>query len=397
MRIFNYFIVLSSIVFSTVLSYTISYNTTYPLDIIKRQEEQDKDQQQQQQQQSNLYYYYNQLHSYEKAIYDELREQIEKGLETGDHLYDFEIYDIKLHDPSDASLAGFRATSAFVMDNPKYFWIGRGNQQSITTLDSIIKELTISFKRSYEEKELINMLNKVNGNISGLIAELNTLPSTCHKLQRIHDYLIKTVEYQFGEEYSRYNLYGALVEHASVCEGYAEAFTYICQLIGIPSVVVNSKSHEWNLVQMDNGKWYAMDVTYDDPKINNIEFKSGDDKNKKYDYFLIGQNSEITNDNVRMPYSQSEEHKILDYLLVEDSVGFTFPEIAMEAYDCPIKKSTNYIYDYYIPNKMLYIYIFIGVIALIFVMFVVSCIRSRISKEEKRRRSSQVTTPVFSA
>jgi len=332
-----------------------------------------------------------------KTIYDSLREQIEKGLETGHPLYDFSVYDVKLHDADDASLAGFRATSAFVMDNPKYFWIGRGNQQSITTVDDVIKELKISFKQSYAEEDLVRLLKKVNDNISELLKEIKTMPTTCHKLQLIHDYLIKTVVYKYGEEYSRYNLYGALVDHASVCEGYAEAFTYICQLVGIPSIIVNSKSHEWNLVQMDNGQWYAMDVTYDDPKINNMDFDSGDDRNKKYDYFLIGQNSQINNDNVKMPYSQSEEHKILDYLLVEDSTGFTFPEIAKEAYQCPIKMSTNYIYDYYIPNKMLYVYIIIGFLALIVVMFVVSCIRSRMSSEDKRRRSSQIRTPVFSA
>jgi hypothetical protein len=347
-------------------------------------------------QKSTLYYYYEQLHSYEKVIYDELRSQLEKGLETGHPLYDFSIYDIELHDESEASLAGFRATSAFVMDNPKYFWIGRGNQQSITTLDNVIKELKISFKQSYEEENLVDMLNQVNTNIKELINDVNKLPSTCHKLQYIHDYLIKTIVYQYGEEYSRYNLYGALVDRASVCEGYAEAFTYICQLVGIPSIIVNSKSHEWNLVRMEDGQWYAMDVTYDDPKINNMEFKSGDDRNKKYDYFLIGQNSQINNDNTKMTYSQSEEHKILDFLLVEDSTGFTFPEVAKEAYQCPIKKNTNYIFDYYVPYKMLYVYIIIGVCAFILVMFVVSCIRSR-SNEEKRRRSSQVRTPVFSA
>ncbi|ORX41774.1 hypothetical protein BCR36DRAFT_587798 [Piromyces finnis] len=381
MKFFNHFIILSGFVFYTIFSYSITYNTT----IQKRENDQ----------QSSLYYYYNQLHSYEKIIYDKLKEQLEEGLETGHPLYDFTISNVELNDANDASHAGLRVTSAFVMDNPKYFWVGRGNQQSITTLDNVIQKIKISFKRSYEEEELVGMLDKVNKNISGLIENVKKQPSTCHKLQQIHDYLIKNVVYQNGEEYSLYNLYGALVEHASVCEGYAEAFTYICQLVGIPSVIVSSKTHEWNLVQMEDGLWYAMDVTYDDPKINGMEFKSGNDNNKKYDYFLIGKNSQISKNNFNILYSQSEEHRILDYLVVEDSTDFTFPEVAEEAYNCPIEKNTNYIYDYYIPNKMIYIYILIGFLAFVVVFIIVLCIRSR-SNDEKRKQS-QIRTPVFSA
>jgi len=381
MKFFNSIIILSTFAFSIVSSYTPTLYSNYTESSLNKRQD------------DTLYYYYNQLHSYEKTIYDKLKEKIEKGIETGQNLYDFTIYNIPIKGSVDASLAGFRSTSAFVMDNPKYFWIGRGNQQSITTLDNVIQEINISFKRSYEEEELVGMLNQVNENIKDLINQLHFQPTTCHKLQYIHDYLIKTVVYQYGDDYSRYNLYGALVDHASVCEGYAEAFTYICQLVGIPSIIVNSDSHEWNLVQMDDGQWYAMDITYDDPKINNMEFKSGDDRNKKYDYFLIGQNSQITNDNVRMPYSESKEHQILNYLLVEDSTGFEFPTVAKEAYNCPIKKSTNYIFDYYLPNKMMYLYLLIGLLAVFLVTIIVTCIRSR--NNEAKRRQSRI--PVFSA
>jgi len=374
MNITSHIIILSSFILSTVCALTYNYNNnTYPFNISKRSE-------------SDLYFYYNQLHSYEKKIYEELKNQIESGLQNGYPLYDFNIYSIKLYSDSDASLAGFRATSAFVMDNPKYFWIGRGNQQSITTQDKVIKELSISFKRSYPEENILQMLNEVNDNIAELITKANTLPNTCEKLQLVHDYLIKEVVYQYGEEYSRYNLYGALVEHASVCEGYAEAFTYICQQLGIPSIIVNSDTHEWNLVHMENGQWYAMDVTYDDPKINNLEFNSGDDKNKKYDYFLIGKNSKITNDSIKMKYKDSVEHQILDYLLVESSTGFEFPEVAEEAYDCPIKKDTNYINDFYIPNLKMYIYIIIGVVSSLVICIIISCIKS-IANRSKRRRT----------
>lgn len=327
-------------------------------------------------------YYYNQLHSNEKEIYDSLKEQIEHALSKGSGLYDFEIYDISIEHESDATVIGFRSTSAFVMDNPKYFWIGHGNEQKITTLGHVIKEMKISFKYSYSEEDIIRMYNEINSSVAPIVEEVNKIPTICEKLKYIHDYLIKSIVYEYGDDFSKYNIYGALVDHKSVCEGYAESFTYICQLVNIPTIIVNSQTHEWNFVQMDNGQWYAMDITYDDPKIGNMEFKSGNDRNKKYDYFLVGKNSEITSDNVRMPYSKSADHQLLDYLLVESSKDFEFPNISDEAYDCPIERDTNYIRDYYVPNKSIYIYIIIGLVILLILSFVISCIRKIIRRKK---------------
>ena len=59
-----------------------------------------------------------------------------------------------------------------------------------------------------------------------------------------------------------------------VCEGYARAFQVLCNVKGIPSVLVdgqaksslngNWEGHMWNFVQVD-GSWYAVDVTWNDP------------------------------------------------------------------------------------------------------------------------------------
>ncbi|ORX83746.1 hypothetical protein BCR32DRAFT_326254 [Anaeromyces robustus] len=317
-------------------------------------------------------------------IYESLRNQIESALESGNGLYDFYIYDVPVSNEDEASLAGFRATSAFVMDNPKYFWIGHGNKQSTTTSNNVIKEMVISFNQSYSKDEIINMYNQMVQKIEPVLTVLDTLPSTCEKLKYIHDYLIQNIVYETGDEYSKYNAYGAIVENKSVCEGYAEAFTYICQLVKIPTVIVNSQRHEWNYVKMDDGKWYAMDVTYDDPKIGYMEFKSGDDRNKKYDYFLIGKNSIVTSDNKKIPFKDSSDHQVLDYLLIESAVGIDFPEIADNSYDCHLDLRTNYIQDYFIPNKKLYIYILIGLAALFVLSLICLCVRG-IKSDDKNR------------
>lgn len=55
-----------------------------------------------------------------------------------------------------------------------------------------------------------------------------------------------------------------------VCESYSEAFKVLCQRTGIPCVLVCGAGHAWNYVQPDpaDGRWYAMDVTWNDPIMN---------------------------------------------------------------------------------------------------------------------------------
>lgn len=76
-----------------------------------------------------------------------------------------------------------------------------------------------------------------------------------------------------------------------VCEGYARAFKLICDELRIPCVLVSGKGnggeHMWNYVQMEDDKWYAVDVTWDDPTggVNETSNESGDESDE---YFLVG-------------------------------------------------------------------------------------------------------------
>ncbi len=83
-----------------------------------------------------------------------------------------------------------------------------------------------------------------------------------------------------------------LYPNKTVCDGYSKAFKMLCDKNGIPCIVVAGYGytpdlfgifllgggHAWNYVQMENGKWYAVDLTWDDRA----------DGSLIYDYFLVG-------------------------------------------------------------------------------------------------------------
>lgn len=97
-------------------------------------------------------------------------------------------------------------------------------------------------------------------------------------------------------------LSGSAGSNGPVCEGYARAFKVLCDRLGIPCVLTEGfarggvddrvQLHMWNYVQID-GKWYAVDVTWNDPRAagSGETVVSGRENEK---YLLIGSQSAVS-------------------------------------------------------------------------------------------------------
>ena len=90
------------------------------------------------------------------------------------------------------------------------------------------------------------------------------------KVRTVHDELVERLSYDesFGDHC--HDLYGALVNRRTVCEGYALAFTYVLDRIGIQSSVIvsdwnegDAAAHAWNQIAGYANDCYV-DVTWDD-------------------------------------------------------------------------------------------------------------------------------------
>ncbi len=106
-------------------------------------------------------------------------------------------------------------------------------------------------------------------------------------VKSVHDYLCNSVTY-INDYGSCHDVYGTLVNKEAVCQGYAETMKMFCDYYKIPCVcisgVANGGGHMWNAVQMDDGKWYLLDITWDDQGDYGIY----------RDFFLIGLNTKDT-------------------------------------------------------------------------------------------------------
>ena len=112
-------------------------------------------------------------------------------------------------------------------------------------------------------------------------------------------------------------LRGTAGSEGPVCEGYARAFKVLCDKINIPCILAvgdaksskddEPESHMWNEVKMNDGNWYAVDVTWNDPVTGSQSKVSGAESEK---WLLLGKN-DIVNNSDNLTFAQSHPNSLI--------------------------------------------------------------------------------------
>ena len=286
------------------------------------------------------HYYYNQLDKNAKIIYSAL-ENNKENMRSGTYKIDFGTQFNSLLKQSDGeaklNVAFQSAWNAFTYDYPEIFYIDitklilttkttsigifsthrvelANGENSTYYAEGILSKSDLIYKEEYAKK----IRDKIVNNLKGY--------SNYEQIKYVHNWLIDNLEYDTTyKQTDIHNVYGALVNRKVVCEGYARAFKYILDGLNIENILVSgtatnsnnsTESHAWNYVKLD-GKWYAIDVTWDDPII-----KGGGRLTDKlrYQNFLKGKDEFLSN-------------HIEDGYLSENSIKFVFPELNSKNYN----------------------------------------------------------------
>ena len=121
------------------------------------------------------------------------------------------------------------------------------------------------------DDEIRDIEGRIDQAADEIIACVPTDADLWQKCRYVHDELIRRTEYDHNFEDHCHDLYGALVNHKTVCEGYALAFKYILNRMGEDCKVVvsswdeqpDSTTHAWNQINENTYESY-IDVTWDD-------------------------------------------------------------------------------------------------------------------------------------
>lgn len=233
-------------------------------------------------------FYYDQLDETSKMIYISLENNID-NLKKENYTINFSTqFNTLLNQPTGQEIlnSDFQtALDAFFYDHPELFYI------DLTKISLVIEYTTIGPKTTYQvslspqshknylynqfqSEEHVEQAIASIENVKNII--LNSVPNSndYQKALKVHDILVRSLEYDSSRA-NAHNVYGALVEKKVVCEGYAKAYKYILDSLGIECILVNGtatnssgqmESHMWNYIKLD-GNWYGVDVTWDDPVI----------------------------------------------------------------------------------------------------------------------------------
>ncbi len=239
------------------------------------------------------------------------------------------IIDIDETDPAYTNLQRSiaRGATAFCLDHPEIFWIrnysyGISNasvkQTSDDSFEIQISSLSISPNPAYENA--YSQRETVNSGIAAARSAIQIGETRYDTLKNIHDYICNNANYDYAaaglsyatEAHTAAPLFNGKGEF--VCEGYSKSLKILCDKFGIPCALVSgtgsNEAHMWAYVKMDDGKWYAVDVTWDDQNSGII-----------YNYFLKGSNT------------MSSDHTPSPPVVNNEEVALYYPTLAAEDYD----------------------------------------------------------------
>lgn len=284
----------------------------------------------------NSFTYYSQLDANQKALYKQIASTADST--AGDR--------ITLRLPNPITYTADESGESRKADR-KFARIGQGALDALLyDHPEIIRVDKSGCTTSAEVKGYSDGSSEYKWTISTLLMDVSALPGSAAReaaLQKalfapegatrydqvkfLHDRLCEKVTY--GESAQARSPYGALVEGTAVCEGYAKAFKMLCDAADIPCVIVTGtgftsktakegENHMWNYVQMEDGKWYAVDATWNDQP-----------DGIRRDFFLVGRVTLSREDFGGLTFGESH---LADGDFSKSGVEFQFPELSAKKY-----------------------------------------------------------------
>jgi transglutaminase/protease-like cytokinesis protein 3 len=162
------------------------------------------------------------------------------------------------------------AVMALSNDHPELFWLDTSYLCKMTQMGNIV-EITLQFNSTANDLESEKALFDSKAN--EILAGAKNLESNYQKEVYVHDSLMNSINYNLNSTMNQ-SAYSALVSGQTVCAGYAKAFQYLMQQLGIPCYYCTGYSgedHAWNIIDLDDG-YYNVDVTWDDTDPNTHDY-----------------------------------------------------------------------------------------------------------------------------
>lgn len=161
-----------------------------------------------------------------------------------------------------------------INDNPDLFYVSSTVSYSyVESTTNYIYE--ISPRYSMTSDEIANAKIIFNKGVDKALSTVDDSMNDVQKALVIHDYICDIATYPVlnsaaDDKDIYHSAYGLFYDGNVVCAGYALAYSYLMNELGIECEYVTSDpmKHAWNAIKI-NGKWYNVDITWDDMSLYN--------------------------------------------------------------------------------------------------------------------------------
>ncbi len=173
--------------------------------------------------------------------------------------------DLSAYSLTDAELA--EIFEAVMQSSPELFYVEGGYEYEYTDAGSSLTVTKMLPKYSLTDAELETAKATYSKFISEITAGIKSTWSDLEKALYIHDQIVLRQSYNTSIS----DVYNFAKKGYGNCTAYSLSFLAACNKVGITCETVSSTSmsHMWNMIKL-NGKWYHIDVTWDDP-VNDLE------------------------------------------------------------------------------------------------------------------------------
>ena len=125
---------------------------------------------------------------------------------------------------------------------------------------------------SAEDKETYDMAKKVLDQI------IKDGMSDYEKELAIYDWMIDNIGQggghlisMPGQNAQSFTPHDVLKSHSAVCVGYATTFRMLANMVGLDVHIVHNDYHSWDMVELDDGEWYQLDIYSD---VNGAKYRN---------------------------------------------------------------------------------------------------------------------------
>ena len=203
----------------------------------------------------NCDYIYNRLSAEEAEFYDALLEAC-TSVDENDRTYEY-TPNAKYSSELTEERVG-EISLIFYLDHPEFFWISLETKYSkIFGSTYFSYKILPSFRNgSTRQKAKSDIKAAAQVYLNGASKYSNDF----ERAKYLQDELLENVSYKINDWDQ--SIASVFLLGYTVCAGYSKAYEYLCNSMGIDSIVITSCSHAWNAVRI-GGHWYLVDVTND--------------------------------------------------------------------------------------------------------------------------------------